>query len=936
MHRRLRSGILDAAMMALVGACALSVYVLTLAPSVATIFDDSLEFQVVCYTLGIAHPTGYPLYTMLGRAFTLLPWGDPAFRVNLMSAVFGALTVAFVYGLCRQLWCHRVAAAIGALAFAVSPVFWSQATIAEVYTLHAAFVAGILWLALWVGAYRGVVALGGDAGRAGAREKTRSAKRNAGTLLDREVVEPVEKGARRAAVLALVLGLGLTHHRMTLLLVPSLLAYLWWVLGSDLHPRWWGKLAILTSVPLLVYLYIPVRATVVSSLDGSYVNSLEGFLRHITAADYNVFLGENPLAAEKPSLGQYVALFRDQFTVVGLVLVLMGLIFLWGRRGQRLLLLPALVLNLAFAAVYQVADFQVFFIPSFVLMSVLLGLGLDFVLKVLLGVSERAGRGWAVGAYGVAVLVALALALPVPGRWLGADRSSDWAVHDLGLSWLAALDQRAALVGIRGETTLLRYFQATGAGKDVDLVAADDEAVRLTTVQRLVERGQKVYVTRPMPGLGSAFSLDAKGKLIQVSAPEGGAPSEDRGQELAPGLRVLEWHPAAEDRHGRAWVSVKVCWMTPAGLSRRLKFSVRVLRDDRVIAARDSEPVHNAYPTTYWRPGEVVEDWYYVAMPVGDCGGEVQLVLVAYDPETGAEEARAFLGSVTVPRSRGQTPASEWGVEPRWAWLSGGYRLLGCSLGSKVEVSAGERVGISLLWANSGTARSGELPLALVILRAGHVVQERPFTLVYESWQPGEPWRQTVPLTLPGRLESGSYRLVLTSMQFGTNVFRRLGWPPVAKRLTLAELQVTGREPSYEEPAPSETAEGVLGLAGEKVARLCGYELQRDGAELQVTLYWQALAEPEQRYKVFVHCLDGTGSIVAQSDAEPDGGHVPTNVWFAGEYVADRHVLTLPAGTRGELRLLAGMYDRDGQRLQVLSGEAIGPDMLLLTTLKLP
>ncbi len=62
-------------------------YLSTLAPSVVTIFDDSLEFQLVTYQLGIAHPTGYPLYTLLGKLFTLIvPAGNIAYRVNLMSA----------------------------------------------------------------------------------------------------------------------------------------------------------------------------------------------------------------------------------------------------------------------------------------------------------------------------------------------------------------------------------------------------------------------------------------------------------------------------------------------------------------------------------------------------------------------------------------------------------------------------------------------------------------------------------------------------------------------------------------------------------------------------------------------------------------------------------------------------------------------------------
>ena len=129
-------------------AASLALYVQTLAPSVATLFDDSLEFPLVSYRLGIAHPTGYPLYTLLGKLFTLGPWHNPAWRVNLLSAVAGALTVAFVYLAARQLTKRRLPALLGAVALAVSPVFWSQAVVAEVYTLTGAFVALLLWLAL--------------------------------------------------------------------------------------------------------------------------------------------------------------------------------------------------------------------------------------------------------------------------------------------------------------------------------------------------------------------------------------------------------------------------------------------------------------------------------------------------------------------------------------------------------------------------------------------------------------------------------------------------------------------------------------------------------------------------------------------------------------------------------------------------------------------
>src|SRR2546430_9415680 len=73
---------------------ALALYLRTLAPSIAFLFDDSLEFQLVGYRLAIAHPTGYPLYTLLLKLFSFLPLGDVAYRANLLSAVCAALTVA--------------------------------------------------------------------------------------------------------------------------------------------------------------------------------------------------------------------------------------------------------------------------------------------------------------------------------------------------------------------------------------------------------------------------------------------------------------------------------------------------------------------------------------------------------------------------------------------------------------------------------------------------------------------------------------------------------------------------------------------------------------------------------------------------------------------------------------------------------------------------
>ena len=87
--------------------------------------------------LGIAHPPGYPLYTLIVHLFTRLPFGNAALLGHLSSAVLGALACGGVYCCARLLGASLVPALTAAWLFAVSEQFWSQAIITEVYTLNA-------------------------------------------------------------------------------------------------------------------------------------------------------------------------------------------------------------------------------------------------------------------------------------------------------------------------------------------------------------------------------------------------------------------------------------------------------------------------------------------------------------------------------------------------------------------------------------------------------------------------------------------------------------------------------------------------------------------------------------------------------------------------------------------------------------------------------
>lgn len=600
----------------------LVLYTATLAPSVTTLFDDSLEFQLVTYQLGIAHPTGYPLYTLLGKLFTLLPVGNVAYRVNWMSAVFGAATVALLYLFILKLmpparplrgqsaanWPARLGALIGAALLAVGLIFWQQATLAEVYTLNAFFVALLLLLA---------------------------------TAAD---------SPRRFYGLAVVAGLALTHHRTSVLLLPALALYL---LLSDsrarlFRPKTMLFCGLLFVAPLLLYLYLPLRGHV-GSLDGTYQNTWAGFWRQVTASGYNTFIFGNPFNQNR-NLAFYWNLLADQVytTVPGLI----GLAVLARFGRLRLLALTgaAFVTYFIFNLFYNVADIEVFCIPNFLIWAAWSGVGAAFLLQTAAALKNSWGR-W--GSIIVLLLVfgGMLWQLARPNTAAVRDQHG-WAVHDYGIDMLRQpLPPNAAVVGLVGEMTLLRYFQQTETIRpDLTPINADREADRLATVESLLAANRPVYLTRELPGAAEKWSLGAAGPLIQVNPrPVTQLPpaASAVNQPVTPQV-TLAGYAVARVPHtggGPAPLRLTLFWQAAAAIPTDLKVSARLLSPDGVeLAAVDAVPVHFAYPTSRWRPGEIVADVYDLPLPA-TAPAQATPLLIWYNPAQNAAE----VGRVELP-----------------------------------------------------------------------------------------------------------------------------------------------------------------------------------------------------------------------------------------------------------------------------------------------
>src|SRR5204863_2185124 len=119
-------------------------YFLTAARDI--VVGDSPELIMAAVTLGVAHAPGYPLFTMLGHLFSLLPFGSIPFRVNLLSVTCDALTIGVVYFSAFRLTRSQLAAAVAALLLAVNPTFWEWSLAAEVFPLNNLLAALLILL----------------------------------------------------------------------------------------------------------------------------------------------------------------------------------------------------------------------------------------------------------------------------------------------------------------------------------------------------------------------------------------------------------------------------------------------------------------------------------------------------------------------------------------------------------------------------------------------------------------------------------------------------------------------------------------------------------------------------------------------------------------------------------------------------------------------
>ena len=328
------------------------------APRTVALEDDGL-FILSSYFLGIEHPPGYPLFTLLGHLFSRIPLGSVAYRVHLASALFGAFSVALAFLCARALGCRRVVAFAVAVGFGISPVFWSQAIIAEVYTLNTFFFLLLLLLGL-----------------------------RACPPLASEGRPP---GGAVLACMAFLFGLSLSNHYPLMLLVAPAFAILLWPKRAELLARF-GNLLWLVVLGLLPYAWLVYRSW--QPLPISFygpLDTLKEIWFFISRAGY----GEIDQSATANWLDR-IRFFEYQagelvvqFALVGTLLAGIGFMVQWRMLGRRIAasltvafvmstLVLLTLLNFDYDSMHKHV-YHVYPLPAYAVAALWMGLGLSWL-----------------------------------------------------------------------------------------------------------------------------------------------------------------------------------------------------------------------------------------------------------------------------------------------------------------------------------------------------------------------------------------------------------------------------------------------------------------------------------------------------------------------------------------------------------------------------
>ncbi len=731
--RPTRPGVLIAA---LVFGSTAALYFTTAGPTLGGGFD-SAEFQHAAYSLGIAHPTGYPLYLVLGKIFTtLVPVGNVAYRMNVLSALLGAGAALFFF-LNAHLLTGRLVSSLAATAVYVTNVgVWRQSGVASNYPLNLLLIGALVYtLLVWS---------------------------------ERRV--PL-------AVPGLVLGFGLAHHRSILVLLPCIILLLILSRSNERLVREGWMAAVATVAPLLFYLYLPLFG------NGSpwYSNTLPVFVSYVTGGDAGSYVRLSAELLAGAAAALWAFLFSS-FSYPGAGLIGLGAISLAPRTGpwktplkvrsSVLFLALATVLMIAFALFFDSEQDRYFSLP-FLFLSLWLAIGAAAIENLIEG---RIPGRWTRPLARCVFALALALLVIVPFR--DHYREADWSAYDREYKqadeiFTLPLPRSAIIVGDWRQLNDMRYMQRVEARRqDLSLVGSQFETEPQTiAAEDAFANGRSIFLAPGVALPGGSHRYAQLGPLLEVRNNPQMVPPETARVPVAltPALTLADYgittalEPYTSTTHVQPTRTVRVSlvWRAEAQVA---DFLVRLQLYDpehRLIAQKDEAPVRGLYPPSRWERGEYVSDVKNILIPAGTPSGTyvVKMILLNADTKI-AQTDKVSIGGFSVDPITGVARDQVFA-----------QHLVNLAIDSRVAIAGygglddmrrpGDALSFYLLWqVRENITTALKLHIALVDAAGNAGVGWTLAPLAFyptERWQAGEWLKAFYDVTLPRDLAPGEY-----------------------------------------------------------------------------------------------------------------------------------------------------------------------------------
>lgn len=432
------------------------VYVITLAPSVT--FIDAGELATVATKLGVAHPTGYPLFTVLGNLFTNIPIGDEIYRLNLMSAVVSSLALLMFFNLLIFIFkelnlseelnsvknnisdevIYNISlASVFILAF--SKTFWDTANAIEVYSLHTFFLVTNIYLFL---------------------------KANSFNPKENDLENQREK---KWLLFAFVLGLSFTNHLSTIFLSVGFL-YLYFAVNGFNKISF--KRILILSIPFLlgysVYLYLFVRAEN-SVISWGYPNNFENFWRHFTGKQFSIWMFSSFENAGK-QFSYFTTNYPLEFFYIPLLIAVPGLYEI-SKKSKKLFYFTILLFGfcILYAINYDIYDIDSYFLLAFIVTAIWAAFGFLFLVKKFK--DSKA----------ISFAIILTCLIPLSQNYSKVDKSKSYFVEDYTINIFNTAPENSIIITSQWDFFISSsLYQQFVKNIRPDIIIIDKELMRKT------------------------------------------------------------------------------------------------------------------------------------------------------------------------------------------------------------------------------------------------------------------------------------------------------------------------------------------------------------------------------------------------------------------------------------------------------------------------